>query len=405
VADRRVDHLLVGGGIASSACAEALRDGGAEGSILLVGRELDPPYDRPPCSKEYLRGEKSREETYFHPEKRDVEVLTRTTVMKLDPAAHTAVLSTKEEVEFGQALIATGALVQRLRVEGTHLDGIHYLRTLGNSDAIARDAAQAEHIVLAGGSYIACEVAASLTSMGKRCTQMMLEGLPLSGTFGLTAGRYFDGLLRAHGIQCLCGEGLERLEGEGRVQRVVTAAGRTVDADMVIMGTGVLPDVMLARSAGLEVGESGGVACDSQLRTSAPDIWAAGDMCEYDSVLHGRRMRIEHWDVARSQGAFVAASMLGADRPYDEVPYFWSDLADWSSLEYVGAADRWEREVLRGSPDDGEFAILYLEGSRLVGALSVGRDDDLVQARRLIHERTELTGDPDALAAADLSEL
>jgi 3-phenylpropionate/trans-cinnamate dioxygenase ferredoxin reductase subunit len=332
-------------------------------------------------------------------------VVTRTTVTKLDPAARVATLSTKEQVEFGQALIATGANVQRLKVEGTHLDGIHYLRTLGNSDAISRDAAEAEHIVLAGGSYIACEVAASLTAMGKRCTQMMLEGLPLSSTFGVTAGRYFDGVLRSHGIQCLCGEGLERLEGEGRVQRVITAAGRTVEADMVVMGTGVLPDVTLARSAGLDVGESGGVKCDSQLRTSAPDIWAAGDMCEYDSVLHGRRMRIEHWDVARSQGAFVAASMLGAGKPYDEVPYFWSDLADWSSLEYVGAADRWEREVLRGSPDDGEFSILYLEGSRLVGALSVGRDDDLVHARRLIHERTELSGDPGALAEADLGEL
>lgn len=409
MADRRVDHLLVGGGVASAACAEALRSGGADGSILLVGRELDPPYDRPPASKEYLRGEKSREETYLRSpsfwESRDVEVLTRTSVMKLDLEARVAALSTKERVEFGQALIATGAMVRRLRVDGGQLEGIHYLRALGNADAIRADAAGAEHVMLIGGSYIACEVAASLTAMGRRCSLLMLEETPLSSAFGDVAGRFFRETLLTRGIECLCGSGLERLEGDGRVQRVITREGRVVEADMVVMGTGVLPDVMLARAAGLELGETGGVRCDARLQTAVPGVWAAGDMCEYDSVLHGRRMRVEHWDVARSQGAVVGANMLGAVRDYDEVPYFWSELADWCKVEHVGAAPSWDREIVRGSPDDGRFCVLYLERGRLVAALSVGRPEDLMQARRLIHERAQLGDRADALAEQDLSDL
>jgi 3-phenylpropionate/trans-cinnamate dioxygenase ferredoxin reductase subunit len=158
------------------------------------------------------------------------------------------------------------------------------------------------------------------------------------------------------------------------------------------MGTGAVPDVMLARSAGLELGESGGVRCDARLRTSAEGVWAAGDVCEYDSVVHGRRLRIEHFEVARAQGAFAARSMLGADEDYTEIPYFWSDLADWATLEYVGPASAWEHEEVRGSIDAGEFSIFYLDGDRRVlAALSVGRSGDLDEARELIRSGRALS--------------
>jgi 3-phenylpropionate/trans-cinnamate dioxygenase ferredoxin reductase subunit len=159
-------------------------------------------------------------------------------------------------------------------------------------------------------------------------------------------------------------------------------SGRSIGADAVVMGTGVMPDVMLARSAGLELGDSGGVRCSPRLETSVAGIWAAGDICEYDSVVHGRRLRIEHWEVARGQGAAVARGILGSDGPFDDIPYFWSDLSDWASLEYVGPAARWDREVVRGSVGDGEFSVFYLDGGRVAGALSVGRGDDLDLARR-----------------------
>jgi 3-phenylpropionate/trans-cinnamate dioxygenase ferredoxin reductase subunit len=390
VADRAVDYLIVGGGVAGAACAEVLREGDAEASILLVGREPDPPYERPPASKEYLRGDASREDALvFEPawwEQQRIELLTRTSVMKLDTEARTATLSTKEEIGYGAALLATGANVRRLRVPGAELEGIHYLRALANADAIRRDAAEAERVVLIGGSYIACEVAASLTTLGKRCTLVMTEDAPLSTGFGPTAGGFFERLLREHGVECVCGDPLASFAGEegARVAEVVTESGRRVPADMVVMGTGAMPDVMLARSAGLELGESGGVRCSSSLATSAAGVWAAGDVCEYDSVVHGRRLRVEHFEVARSQGRAAGEAMLGRGGDYTEIPYFWSDLADWCTLEYVGPAQSWDAEELRGSLDDGEFTIFYRDGERVVAALTVGRSDDLDEARRLI---------------------
>jgi 3-phenylpropionate/trans-cinnamate dioxygenase ferredoxin reductase component len=376
------DVLIVGAGAAGSACAEALRAGGFEGSIVLAGRDVDPPYERPYCSKEYLRGDVGREQTYVGlPDELDLRI--RTSVMKLDPAERTAKLP-GEELSFGHAVLATGANVRRLRVEGAELEGIHYLRALGNADAIRADAEGAERVVLIGGSYIACEVAASLTSAGRSCTLVMQEELPLSLGFGRTAGEFFAGVLRANGIDFVAGDALGRFEGDGRVQRVVTESGRVLEADLVVMGTGAVPDVMLARSAGLALGETGGIACSARLETSAPDVWAAGDACEYDSVVHGRRLRVEHWEVARAQGAAVAAAILGSQEPFAEVPYFWSDLADWCTLEYVGPAHEWDEEVLRGSPDDGEFTIFYLRGGRVAAALTVGRSGDLDRARELM---------------------
>ena len=188
------------------------------------------------------------------------------------------------------------------------------------------------------------------------------------------------------------------------MQRVVCASGRELPADMVVMGTGAMPDVMLARAAGLELGESGGVACSADLATSVRGIWAAGDMCEYDSVLHGRRVRIEHFEVARAQGAAAAAAMLGTRRPYSEVPYFWTDLSDWCTAEWVGITEAPEQEIVRGSVADGAFSVLHVAGGRLVAALSIGRDDDLAHARRLIASGTDLSGREAELAGGDLDD-
>jgi 3-phenylpropionate/trans-cinnamate dioxygenase ferredoxin reductase subunit len=365
---------------------------GPAGSIVLAGREPDAPYDRPPASKSYLLGRTSREEHLLYPpsfwEEQDIELLTRTSVMKLDTNARTATLANKETVEFGKALIATGANVRRLRVDGATLEGIHYLRALANADAIRADTESAQRVVLVGGSFIACEVAASLTTLGKHCTLVMMEPAPMCTGFGTEVGAFFARLLEEHGVELACGETLARFEGSGeRVERVVCESGASLDADVVVMGTGAVPDVMLARAAGLELGETGGVACDAQLRTSAEGIWAAGDVCEFDSVLFDRRTRIEHWEVARSQGAHVARAMLGDERPWDDVPYFWSDLADWATLEYVGSARSWDREIVRGSVDDGAFTVFFAEGDRVTGALTVGRSEDLDEAREMITTR------------------
>ncbi len=412
MADRNVDFLLIGGGLAAGNCARWLRRSGADGSILLVGREPDLPYDRPPLSKGYLKGTETREDALFQTAdwyaEQQIEVLTRTSAMKLDLQQRTVKLSSREEVGFGKALVATGANVRRLNVPGAELEGIHYLRTFGNSDAIRQDAA-GKRVVLIGGSYIASEVAATLTELGSECTMVMLEERALIRSFGREAATYFHDLLAGHGITLHGEDELDRFDGaDGRVTRVVTKAGREISADAVIIGAGVNPDVMLARSAGLELGESGGVRVDTHLESSAPGIFAAGDMAEYESVVHGgRRIRVEHWDVAFNHGKTVALNMLDKDVAHDVVPYFFSDLSDWAAIEYVGPAYEWDHEVIRGSVDDGAFSVFYLSGGHVAGALSVGRSEDLQHARRFIAGHTEIGDRADALGdlATDLETL
>jgi 3-phenylpropionate/trans-cinnamate dioxygenase ferredoxin reductase subunit len=388
MADRTVDILLVGGGIASATAAHALREQGFDGSILLVGREPHPPYHRPPASKEYLRGEHDADGALVHGSDwwstAGVELQTRTSVLELDVEARTAKLSSKDVVGFHRALVATGAMVRRLPVDGAQLEGIHYLRALGNADAIRADTEGADRVVCVGGSYIASEVAASLTELGRRVTMVMLEQDPLERSFGTTAARFFRRVLEDHGVEVIGGDEVARFAGHERVERVVTQGGRSLEAQAVICGVGAVPDVMLARKSGLALGELGGVLCDSHLRTSAAGVYAAGDMCEYESVVHGRVVRIEHEEVAAAQGRTAARNMLGADVPHDEVPYFFSDLSDWASLEYVGPAFGWDEEEVEGSVDDGTFAVWYRAGGTVRAMLSVGGAGDLDRARELI---------------------
>ena len=400
VADREADFLLIGAGMASAYCASELRAQGAEGSVLLVGREPEPPYERPPLSKEYLRGEAGRSDAHVHPrewyEENGIELLTGTNVMSLNTEDRTAKLQGGVEVAFGKALIATGANVNILRVEGAELEGIHYLRAFGNSEAIREEAKGAERVVLIGGSYIGCEVAASLTAMGVQCAIVMLEDVALSRVFGDEVGRYFQAKLEEHGVEVHSGQELEAYIGDGRVKGVLTKSGLEIDADVVVVGAGVKPDTMLAQRAGLEVED--GIICDAKLQTSVEGIFAAGDVCSYESVIHGRRLRVEHWDVALQQGRHAARGMLGGEKPYRELPYFYSDLADWASLEYVGPASEWDEIVWRGSAEAGEFSIWYLSGGKLAACLSVGRSEDLVHARRLIEDGVDLSSRRDELA-------
>jgi 3-phenylpropionate/trans-cinnamate dioxygenase ferredoxin reductase subunit len=380
-----VEHLIVGAGTAGAAAARTLRDAGAE--VLLVGRELDPPYHRPPITKGLLAGTETRESAFF--EGLDgVELLTRTNVMALDTEARVAPLQSKEEIEYGSAVLATGAMIRRLNVDGSQLDGIHYLRALNNAESLRRDAESVERVVCVGGSYIGCEVAATLTAAGKRCTVVMLEAEPLERGFGARAGRWFRELLESHGVEIVAESSVSGFAGSERVEAVELDDGRLLPAELVVIGVGVQPDVMLARKSGLEIGDSGGIRCDATLRTSADAVYAAGDVCEYASPVHdGRHVRIEHEDHAERQGETAARNMLGAAEEHRVVPYFFSDLADWASLEYVGGTAEWDSERVEGSMEDGRFSVWYREGDRVRGVLDVNGHGDLARGR-------------DALAAA-----
>ena len=394
--------------MAAGNCARHLREQGADGEILLVGREPDAPYNRPPLSKGYMLGKESRDEVAFRPpdwyEEQRVELLTRTSVTSLDAAARVAKLSNKDEVRFEKALLATGSNVRILRVEGAHLDGIHYLRTLGNADAIREEAAAAERVALVGAGYIATELAASFTKLGKQCEIVMLEDVALERFYGQQIGRFFQDVLTTHGVKVHGGQELERFEGTDRVRRMVTKSGLEIECDFVVIGAGVTPEIGLAERGGLETAT--GVLVDRYLETSAPGIFAAGDIAEYDSVVHGRTLRIEHWDVAFNQGRYAALNMLERREPYDVVPYFWSDLADWASMEYVGPASEWDEVWIRGSLDDGAFTAFYVHGGRLAAALTVGRSDDLTVAARMLKENADISGMRSRIedTGADLAE-
>ena len=250
-------------------------------------------------------------------------------------------------------------------------DGIHYIRALGNADKLRLALPEAERIVVVGGSYIATEVAASMRVLGKQVTLVMQETHPLERGFGPVAGQFAHDLLTEHGIEILAEADVEEFAGDGDgdapVTAVVCADGRRVDADLVVVGVGATPTSCSPARPSSSSAKAAASMCDRTLRTSAEGVWAAGDMCEYDSVVHGRRLRIEHEEVAAAQGRHAARAMLGSDEAYAEVPYFWSDLADWTTLEYVGAAAGWDEEIVRGDPASGAFSVFYIDGGRVAG--------------------------------------
>jgi 3-phenylpropionate/trans-cinnamate dioxygenase ferredoxin reductase subunit len=412
-APQRTDVLLIGGGVASASAARALREADFDGSITLVTRELDAPYHRPPGSKELLRGEQTADAALVLPARwyaeHDVDLRTRTSVMHLDSAARTVRLQTKDELVYDRALLATGAMVRRLNVDGSGLRGIHYLRSLRNADAIRRDldavgGLDGARVVLVGGSYVGCEVAASLASLGVSCTILMQESEPLERTFGPEIGRWVRKRLEDGGVTVRGGVEVEaflpaaRADDEERVGAVGLVGGASIPADLVVCGVGAQPDVMLGKRAGLDVGETGGIRCDDRLRTSADGIWAAGDVCEYESVVHGGPIRVEHEEVAIQQGIHVARQWLGDDRAYDTVPYFFSDLADWVAIESVGPARRWDRTIVEGSLDGDAFAAWFVEGRHVRGYASINGAGDVDRAAALIQAGEPV--DVDALVAS-----
>ncbi|MFT4034743.1 MAG: FAD-dependent oxidoreductase [Patulibacter sp.] len=401
------DVLIIGAGVAGASTAKELRRLGYAGSILLLGRELDAPYERPPATKEYLAGKIARDAaTWLSADwcaEHDVELRLRTSVLKVDTAAKIAKLQGGDEVSYQHVVFATGANVRRLNIDGNDLEGLHYIRALRNADSIRGELPQVQQAATIGGSYIGCEVAATLQSHGIDVTVVMQEEHPMQLGFGVQAGRYVRSVLEANGVTVLGGKQVEGLLGDDeRVEWLRCTDGTEVPAQLVVLGIGAVPDVMTAKGAGLELGESGGIKVDAQLRASAPGVWAAGDCAEFESVLFGDRRRIEHQDVAIEMGRTVARNINGADEDFAFVPYFWSDLSDWLSLEYVGNASKgWDEELVRGSIDEGTFSVWYVKDGVLAATLSIGRAEDLMQARRLIAQRAPVEALRDAVPDLD----
>ena len=389
--------IIVGAGLAGASAAQSLRTEEFDGRIVVLGEEPELPYDRPPLSKGYLTGQTARGAVFlrtagFYAD-RDIEVRTGTRAADLDLAAAQVVLDTGERLAFDRVLLATGASPRRLRVPGADLGGIHYLRDLADADALREDLRPGSRLLVVGAGWIGAEIAASAREQGLEVTVLDPAPVPLARVLGPEVGEFYRRLHADHGVRLLLGTGLDRFEGSGRVERVLTSDGRRIEVDAVVVGIGVQPRTELAERAGLTVGD--GVLVDELLRSSHPSVFAAGDIARARHPFYGEHVRVEHWATARDQGAAAGRSMLGRGVPSDPLPYFFSDQYD-AGMEYRGRAVDWDRVVVRGDPDSGEFLAFWLHEDRVLAGMNVNVWDLGDDIDRLIRSRTQV--DPDRLA-------
>jgi 3-phenylpropionate/trans-cinnamate dioxygenase ferredoxin reductase component len=394
--------LIVGGALAGAKAAETLREEGFDGRVVLVGDEPVRPYERPPLSKDYLRGESGREVIWVHDAEafyaeRDIELRTATSVIAVDPRASEVELEGGDRIPFDKLLLATGAAAKRLPVPGADLDGVHLLRTVADSDRLRDAFAEAQRVVVIGAGWIGCEVAASARQKGLEVALLAPEEVPLERVLGTEVGAIYRDVHASHGIELALGTGVEAIEGEGRVTGVRTSDGRLLPADLVVVGVGVAPRVELAEAAGLRVGD--GILVDDRLRTSAPAIFAAGDVARAHHPRLGTDIRVEHWANALEQGPAAARNMLDRDVPYDRVPYFFSDQYD-VGMEYAGYPVEWDRVVFRGDPSTFEFIAFWLRGDRVVAGMNVNVWDVTDHLQALVRDAKPVSDD--ALRNADL---
>ena len=387
--------VIAGAGHAGGRAAEALRSADFDGRIVLIGEENYPPYERPPLSKELLRGDDGVERTFLNPAEfyagKGIEHRPGTRVEGIEAEAHRLRLGDGEALDYDKLLLTTGGRVRRLTLPGADLDGVHYLRGIDDSLAIRKALAADAAIVIIGGGFIGLEVASSARARGCKVSVIELQDVLLGRVADAEIGRLLADVHGAHGVEVLTGVGVERLEGDGRVRRVVCSNGRALDADAVIVGIGIIPNAELAEEAGLEV--DNGIVVDVFGRTSDADIHAAGDVANHPNPILGHRVRLESWQNAQNQGINVARNMCGVGAPYAEVPWFWSDQFD-INLQMAGAPESWDRLVWRGDPAANRFIVFYMNGDVVVAvnAFNLGRE---VRIAKFLIERKTPVADAD----------
>ncbi|MGH9291583.1 MAG: NAD(P)/FAD-dependent oxidoreductase [Acidimicrobiales bacterium] len=363
--------VIVGASLAGAKAAETLRVEGFDGRIVLVGDEEARPYERPPLSKGYLRGEQGFDDAAVHVSgyyaDNDIELRTSTAVSSIDPVASRVTLDSSEELSYDKLLLATGAAPRRLKVPGSELGGILYLRSVGDSDALREAIKVSGRVVVIGAGWIGSEVAASARQLGADVALVELDSVPLQRVLGPKVGAVYRDLHAAQGVELHFGVGLESLEGSTGVERVLLTDGTAIEADLVVVGIGVAPRAELAEAAALEV--SNGVVTDEHLASSAPAIYAAGDVANAYHPRYGARIRLEHWSSALNQGPVAAKNMLGHVTPYEKLPYFFSDQYDLG-MEYRGYATGSDEVVFRGDPTGGEFIAFWLRDDRVLAAMN-----------------------------------
>lgn len=382
--------VIVGASLAGAKAAEALRNEGFIGSITLIGAESQIPYARPPLSKDYLRGETGFDKAAVFKEefyrKHSVDLRMDTTVTELHPQDAKVSLSTGESLAYDKLLLATGSQVRRLDVPGADLEGMHYLRTVSDSDALRERIKQGGKLVVVGAGWIGMEVAASANQMGAEVTVVKRPGAPFEKILGKEIGDIYQKVHQEHGVTFVDGV-VESIEGEGSVRGVKLADGKTLPADFILVGIGVTPDTALAEQAGLDV--NNGVIVNEFLQSSASNIYAAGDIANAHHPFFNARIRIEHWANAQNQGYAAGKNMAGNQEAYERLPYFYSDQYD-VGMEYSGYAPVWDEVVFRGDTDKREFIAFWLKDGKAVAGMNVNIWDVIEDIQALVKSRKEI---------------
>ena len=386
--------VIVGGGLAGGNAAVTLREDGFAGRVILVSREPEIPFGRPPLSKTYLRSEEDLSGWYVRPagwyQEHAVERLGGG-VAAVDADLHKVTLDGGQELSYQKLLIATGGRNRRLDVAGAELAGIHYLRTLEECEAIKREAVADRRAVIVGMGFIGCEVAASLTQLGVRVSAIFPGSAPLERVLGAEVGAAVAANHSAKGVELCADDQIVAFEGGERVQAAVTASGRRIACDFAVAGVGIEPELPTFVGSAVEL--SNGVLADELCRSSAPDVYAAGDVANQLHPVFGR-VRVEHYNNAEKQGRAAARSMLGSTTPYDYIHSFWSDQYE-HSIEYVGHATAWDEFVVRGSLRERRFLGFYLRDGLLQAAVGLDRggdpeadlDSEMAACARLVAQR------------------
>jgi 3-phenylpropionate/trans-cinnamate dioxygenase ferredoxin reductase subunit len=391
--------VIVGASLAGAKAAQTLRDEGFEGRLVLVGAEDERPYERPSLSKEYVRGE-AGEPVYVHGEgfyaDHGIELRLGRTAVDMNASLKEVALDDGERLRYDRLLLTTGAEPRRLAIPGAELDGVFYLRTVEDSDALRERLDRGGTVVVVGAGWIGAEIAASARRREVEVTMVAPGTVPLERVLGPEVGGLYRDIHAERAVRLLLGSGVEAFEGDGVVERVRTIDGRELECDFVVVGIGALPRTQLAARGGLATGD--GIFVDEYLQTSAPDVFAAGDVACARHPFYGRRIRVEHWANALRQGPVAARNMLGAEEPYDCLPYFFSDQYD-VGMEYSGFARSWDRVVFRGDPASREFIAFWLAGDRVLAGMNVNVWDVVDPIQRLIRDRASVDAwrlaDPD----------
>jgi 3-phenylpropionate/trans-cinnamate dioxygenase ferredoxin reductase component len=381
-------HVIVGASLAGAKAAETLREEGFDGRVVLVGAEEERPYERPPLSKDYLRGEVGREKVYVHDEsfyaEHDIELRLGRSGVSLDTSSNELALDGGERLRYDRLLLATGAEPRRLSIPGAELDGVLDLRSVEDSDALRGRLDRGGAVVVVGSGWIGAEVAASARQRGLEVTVVDPLSVPLERVLGVEVGTIYRDIHSEHGVQMLMGTGVEAFEGDAAVERVRTSDGQELDCDFVVVGVGVEPRTELALEAGIAV--DNGVVVNEELHTSVPGVFAAGDVANAHHPFYGERIRVEHWANALNQGPAAARNMLDQPTAYERLPYFFSDQYD-VGMEYTGFARQWDRVVFRGDPAGREFVAFWLVEDRVVAGMNVNVWDVTDPIKRLINQR------------------